>query len=275
MDTDLTNASLKNADLEGATLEGVILKHATLNGAVLGGANLAKTDLSFAKMAGADLSGANMEKTTLNETNLRGTTLREATFNGTNFRSADLTGADLRATTLRLADLTDTKLGLADLRGAKLLSTPLTPLEESSLGLSLEERKTWEERPCRIREGNPEDEACRKQWEARIPPEQPCFMTTAWGPCRESKDLETYDRQLATFLAGLACEDGANARAVIRRLDRLKDDPHTAKRPLADLLGNRLVKQDCPEITCLPAEVLESVAEYRGDAEVPERTCPD
>nr|VFK14884.1 MAG: Uncharacterized protein YjbI, contains pentapeptide repeats [Candidatus Kentron sp. LPFa] len=260
-DTDLTNASLKNADATSAHLNGVLLNNATLRGTILEGASLERTDLSLAKMAAVVLARAHMEKASLDSADLRGATLRAAVFDDTRFRNANLTGADLRETEPRRANLKGAGLGLADLRGAKLLMPPLTTLERKNLGASPQDWSSIEERPCRTRKENKEDEFCLEQWKSRIPQEHPCLMTKAWGPCLGEKDLAEYDKYLADFLADLACEDESLARPVIRRAESIrKDEP---QRPITTLLHERLTMQDCPAWNELSAKTRESFERIR------------
>nr|VFJ96186.1 MAG: Uncharacterized protein YjbI, contains pentapeptide repeats [Candidatus Kentron sp. LFY] len=253
-DIDLTRASLRNTDLAGARLDGALLTNATMQGAILDGASLEKADLNLAKMPGAVLSRANLKGAYLNGADLRGAALRAAIFgDDTEFQRADLTGTDLRETTLRLADLEEAKLGLADLRGVDLRA----PLPISLKRTTLESRPgTWDniqETPCRSRAGNKQDQSCLDQWKARIPPDQPCLMTKAWGPCLGEQDLEKYDEHLAGFLTDLACENQSIARAVVKRIELAGKE--TSERPLVDLLAKRLHVRKCPVLSELSTKI--------------------
>nr|VFK33213.1 MAG: Uncharacterized protein YjbI, contains pentapeptide repeats [Candidatus Kentron sp. MB] len=252
LDLDLTNGSFRGADLRKANLNGALLNNAILHGAVLDNTYLIGTDLTQTRMIGASLSSANLKDAILNGAMLQGVSLRGAVFESTEFRGADLTGSDLRGTKLRFAHLENARLGLADLRGVELLP-PLTTSERRHLGLSPEDADNMRERPCRARAGNQQDEDCLKQWKARISPEQPCLMTKAWGPCLGESDLPKYDERLADFLATLACKDKDGAHGIMKRAQLIRQD--NPERPLAELLPERLGKQDCPVLIDLRAKI--------------------
>nr|VFJ55151.1 MAG: Uncharacterized protein YjbI, contains pentapeptide repeats [Candidatus Kentron sp. FM]VFJ55580.1 MAG: Uncharacterized protein YjbI, contains pentapeptide repeats [Candidatus Kentron sp. FM]VFK10644.1 MAG: Uncharacterized protein YjbI, contains pentapeptide repeats [Candidatus Kentron sp. FM] len=245
--SDFNGVSLENARLDVVTLNGVSLQDAIMNGAVLDSVELKGANLISAQIVGVKVeSEVYLNDADLSGADLRGAILRDAEFNErTDLRGADLTGADLRGTTLYLEKLNKARLGLADLRGVE---------------------------PC-----PPEDATCLEKWQAMVLPEEPCLMTTAWGPCWGEERLAEYDERLAEFLAVVACGDNkASTHAVIRRIELFKeekDDDGDPPRPSPEVLARRLAAQDCPALTCLSAKDWAPVAKYLGP-DAKRKECP-
>ena len=157
-DCRLTNAMLDGARIVLGRLQGANLSSASLRDAKLMSANLDGADLSQADLSDADLQSANLGKSSLSYANLSNADLT----------TANLVGADLscsRPWTARLfpkskdpSNLSSGGLG-KQIRGIGDLIQAVSKLRskndfDGEIYFRGEAKKTWELRPCVMREGS-------------------------------------------------------------------------------------------------------------------------
>src|SRR5262249_1102834 len=259
--SDLHRADLTWADLRAAQmwrtavrgkfndtqLQGAVLKEAELQGAHLASASLQGADLSLAQLQGANLSYAK----------LQGANLRGAQLQGADLRYAQLEGADLEDAQLQDADLEGAALQGAVLSGAEiwLAKFPRILAEQSPAPLGLADMKMSAPTPeakAELKQGletDIVDPELRGMLMARLDQvlrDEPANWDDApsWKDYAHSAKAPS-PRELATFHAKLACDDGDGTIASgMARSAKDFETEHFGK-GYAKLLAEALLDEAC------------------------------